>query len=379
MSWKDWLPSLKRGNPSKVYFLSLNASGKKGGLMQRLPELLSTLSMYDHARPKAATAIKLHLGERGNTSFIRPLFIQFIVDYLKAKGLKPFLTDANTLYSGSRSNSIDHLICANENGFQYGVVHAPVIIADGIYGNRSVVIETPGPRVKQAYIGEAIYDADALLCASHFKGHELTGFGGALKNMGMGCAAKAGKLVMHSDQNPQVSVERCVGCGVCVNFCGSDAITIKDKKARIDSKKCVGCASCIAVCPTHSINNSWNVGPVACMEKMAEYASAAMSCVYPAIGFVTFITNVSPVCDCYGFSGVPIVGDIGILASDDPVAIDQASYDLVNEAPWHPYYGKRQEGIDKFKELANGIDPTVQLVHAEKLGLGTRKYELLEI
>lgn len=378
MKLKNWLTSFLKEKNSKVYYLSLNSSAKKGSTLKRIPELLEVLSFHKVARPKALTAIKMHFGERGNTAFIRPLYLQRIVDYLKEKGMKPFLTDSNTLYAGHRGNSVDHLHCALDNGFQYGMVHAPLIIADGMWGNRSVSIEINGDRIKNAIIGEAIADANAILCVSHFKGHEFMGFGGALKNMGMGCAAKAGKLEMHSDVKPNVNADKCIACGLCMEFCPEDAISMQNRKAFINHDKCIGCASCIAVCPNRCIINSWDASPYICMEKIAEYAKAAISCVSPACGFISFITNVSPQCDCYGFSSTPIIGDIGILSSDDPVALDQACLDFVNNVPWHPTYKNKPQG-DKFAILANGLDGTVQLSHAEKIGLGNRKYELIEI
>jgi uncharacterized Fe-S center protein len=363
---------------SPVYFADLRA-GPNQNLMDKLKRLLDAVGLAEKFKKGAFVAVKLHFGEAGNTAYIRPVFIRKIVDHVKETGGRPFLTDANTLYVGSRSDSVDHLITAIQNGFSYAVVGAPLIIADGLRGGNETAVTVNLKRFKRVYIASEIVRADAIISAAHFKGHELSGFGGTIKNLGMGCASRKGKLAQHSTVSPKVKRKRCEGCGECVAYCAQHAISLIDEKARIDPKKCVGCGECIIVCPNQAIQIQWDQAIPVFLENMVEYTAGVLTGKRRKATFLNFITQVSPTCDCYPHNDTPIVNDIGIVASNDPVAIDQASADLVNQAQ-----GRKdscltknfQPGKDKFRALYPNVDWEIQLNYAEHIGLGTRDYEL---
>jgi uncharacterized Fe-S center protein len=320
---------------------------------------------------KKITAIKIHFGEPGNLSYLRPNFAATIVKYLKALGARPFLTDSNTLYCGRRSNAIDHIKTAYENGFNPLVIECPVIIDQ--------------EHCKTAKIGKAIMDADIIVTMNHFKGHEMTGFGGALKNIGMGCASVGGKLELHSTSAPKIAEENCTGCRVCEKYCAQDAIAVgRDKIAHIDIEKCVGCGQCVAVCQYDSAQVVWQGASELVNRKIAEYALAVLK--EKPHFHINFIMNVSPNCDCWNFNDYPLVPDIGIAASFDPVALDQASADMVREAPALPgssicidHTHSNLIGEDKFKKAHPNTFWEAGLEHAEKIGLGSRKYEVVKV
>jgi uncharacterized Fe-S center protein len=292
--------------------------------------------------------------------------VRKVVEEIAAAGGKPFLTDTNTLYLGGRSNAADHLRTAVGNGFAYSVTDAPIVVADGLRGESAVRIPVAGRIFRDVSIGAEIANADAMVVLTHFKGHELSGFGGAIKNLGMGCASRAGKLAQHSSVSPFVDPDGCSGCGTCVAHCPSGAVSVLSGKALIDPKECIGCADCIVVCPEGTVKIDWNEAGPTVQKKMVEHALGAIEGKRDSTLFLTFVTQVSPFCDCYGSSDRPIAPDVGILASADPVAIDQACADLVIGAA----------GRDPFRETHPSIDWSVQLSYGEELGLGTRNYGL---
>jgi len=372
---------------SNVFFSDLRVSSGKT-LLDKLDILLDRVDIKRKIREKDLVAIKLHFGEKGNTAYIRPIFLRRIVDRIKKLKGKPFLTDTNTLYLGSRSEAISHLITAYQNGFAFEVVDAPVIIADGLRGNSSIKVRIDKPIFKTVSIAHEIYMADALIGVAHFKGHELSGFGGALKNLGMGCASREGKLSQHSNISPQVKEKICKGCEICLNWCPSGAISMTPSQkiskviSSIDPKKCIGCGECILACPSGAIQIQWNESIPIFQKKIVEYAYGAIQKKKGKTLYLNFLTQISPACDCYGYSDTPIVRDIGILASEDPVAIDQASIDLVNneEGNRSSKLTKNWErGEDKFRDLYPEVDWSIQLSYGEEIGLGTREYELIKI
>ncbi len=305
---------------------------------------------------KSPVAIKTHFGEKGNSRFVPPENIRPIVDLLKGK--EPFLTDTNTLYRGMRINATDHIKIAKKHGF--GSLEIPIVIADGENGDEEVKVSVDGTHFKEVLIGKKISDVESMAVISHFKGHILFGFGGSLKNLGMGGGSRAGKLAMHSKIVPVIG-DDCIGCGICRDNCAVNAIDI-DGKAHINDN-CIGCAKCISVCPYGVIKVPWHgATSQEAQERCAEYAAGCVkgkSCVY-----VTFITNITRDCDCLSDSEI-IAEDVGVIASTDPVAIDQAAYDLLFEA----------NGKDIFKEVT-GVDGTSIITHAEKMGMGSRTYDL---
>lgn len=353
------------GSPSPVWITDLSARPGKG-LLDKTGALLRAAGLGDRIPPKALTAVKLHFGEKGNTAFIRPIFIRRIVEEIVVAGGKPFLTDTNTLYVGTRSNAVDHLATAITNGFAFSVAGAPLVIADGIRGESFVRVPVNGRDCREVSIGAEIARADAMVVVSHFKGHELSGFGGALKNLGMGCASRAGKLVQHSTVGPDIDPEGCTACGTCVAHCPSGAIRVIDLKAVISAEECIGCADCIVVCPEKTIHVDWNEASPLVQRKMVDHALGAVAGKEGSVLYVNFVTQISPCCDCYGFNDRPIAPDVGILASADPVALDQACADLVIRAA----------GSDPFRKTHPTVDWTVQLSYAEEVGLGTRAYQL---
>lgn len=350
---------------STVWFTDLSAPPGRS-LLDKTGGLLRTAGLADKIGPGALTAVKVHFGEAGNASFVRPVFVRRIVEEISALGGKPFVTDTNTLYLGGRCNAVDHVRTAVANGFAFSVLGAPLLIADGLRGESSVRVPVHGTIFSEVAIGADIVNADAIVAVTHFKGHELSGFGGTLKNLGMGCAARSGKLAQHSTVSPAVDPAGCTACGTCVAHCPSGAIEIVSQKAVIAPGACIGCADCIVVCPEHTVKVDWNEAAPTVQKKMVEHAAGALSGKTGTSLFVSFVTQISPYCDCYGNNDRPIAPDVGILASADPVALDQACVDLVI----------RHAGRDPFRETHPQVDWTVQLAYAAQLGLGTRDYRL---
>ncbi|MGZ3615023.1 MAG: DUF362 domain-containing protein [Thermodesulfobacteriota bacterium] len=375
---------------SSVFFSDLKVESGKT-LLDKLDILLDRVDLKGKIGEKDLVAIKLHFGEKGNTAYVRPIFLRRVVDRVKQYKGKPFLTDTNTLYGGTRSEAVSHLTTALENGFTESGVNAPILIADGLRGNSAVKVRIDKPIFKTVSVAREIYMADGLITVTHFKGHELSGFGGALKNLGMGCASREGKLSQHSNISPQVNGKACKGCKTCLGWCAQEAISVrlpqsevetKHSIAFIDPRKCVGCGECILTCPSGAIQIQWNESVPIFQKKMVEHAYGAIQKKKSKTLYLNFLTQVSPACDCYGYSDTPIVNDIGILSSEDPVAIDQASVDLVNGQEGNrssKLTGAWKPGEDKFRAVYPKVDWNIQLAYAEEIGMGTREYELIRI
>ncbi|MFB0532413.1 MAG: DUF362 domain-containing protein [Desulfatiglandales bacterium] len=366
---------------SKVFFSDFRATAKEN-ILVKLPRLLHEVGIDKKAGSHNLVAIKLHFGEKGNTGFIRPIFIRRIVERIKELDGLPFLTDTNTLYRGSRSNSVSHIVTAIENGFAYAVVNAPIIIADGLRGSSSAQVRIDQKNFKLVDIGKEIAEADVLISVAHFTGHELTGFGGAIKNIGMGCASRHGKLRQHSDLSPKIHKKKCIGCGDCVAHCGQGAISIREQSAIIDLERCIGCGECIIICPHSAIKVQWSRDIANFQRKMVEYAFGVLKEKEGKAFFINFLIQISPLCDCNRYTDASIVPDIGIMASIDPVAIDQASADMVNQQTvlqGSSLTINTRSGEDKFRGLYPDIDWGFQLDYAQKIGLGTRNYELIKV
>lgn len=366
---------------STVYFTNLRTTPNRN-LLDKIEDLLNRTKVNTVIKKNDLVAIKLHFGEHGNTAYLRPLFLRAIVEKIKKLDCKPFLTDTNTLYSGSRSDAVNHLNTAIQNGFGFSSVGCPLIIAGGLRGQSGVKVPIHGEILQETIVAREIVDADCLIAVSHFKAHELSGFGGALKNIGMGCATREGKLVQHSTVAPKVNIKTCKGCKMCVGYCPVKAISMEVKKARIAEDICIGCGECIVICPHKAIEIQWNESPDLFQKKMVEYAAGALQGKKKKSLFINFLVQISPACDCYPNSDAPIVRDIGIVASTDPVAIDAASCDLVNNEESIPNTAIKKmlkQGEDKWRALYPTIDWNFQLNHAEKMGLGSRKYTLVKI
>lgn len=366
---------------SKVYFTDMRC--KVGtSLLDKMDRLMRRAGIETINFERKFTAIKLHFGEPGNLSFLRPNFAKTIADRVKALGGRPFLTDCNTLYVGRRNNALVHLDAAFENGFSPLTVGCQIIIADGLKGTDEVDVPiADGILLQSAKIGRAVMDADIFISLNHFKGHELTGFGGAIKNIGMGCGSRAGKMIMHNDGKPQVDQEKCTGCHICAKYCNESAISYgENKKASIDHERCVGCGRCIGTCNFDAISNSWETSNEAVNYKMVEYAKAVLDG-RPHF-HISVVNQVSPNCDCHAENDAAIIPDIGIFASFDPVALDQACIDAVNAAPVIPgsvLSETKEDHCDHFCCIHPTTDWRSQIEHAEKIGLGTSQYELIRI
>ncbi len=369
---------------SKVYFTNLRAKAGDN-LLDKLRRLIKTAGIGDIDFKDQYVAIKMHFGEPGNLAFLRPNYAKVVVDVVKELGGKPFLTDCNTLYVGGRKNALDHIDSAYGNGFVPYATGCHVIIADGLKGSDEAYVPVEGGEyVKEAKIGRAVMDADIFISLSHFKGHEATGFGGALKNIGMGCGSRAGKMEMHSAGKPHVIEDKCIGCGRCIKICAHDAPVVTDGKAFIDHNKCVGCGRCIAICPKDAIGAASDEANDILNCKIAEYTKAVIAG-RPHF-HVSLVIDVSPFCDCHAENDLPIVPDVGMFASFDPVALDMACADAVNAQPpiqgsmlSEAVEGHHHDHRDHFGKVHVETNWKSCIAHAKKLGLGTDEYEIITV
>lgn len=370
---------------SKVYFTDFRT--RVGvSLTEKLQRLIKKAGITDIDMDGKFVAIKMHFGELGNLSYLRPNYAKAVADVVKECGGKPFLTDCNTLYPGSRKNALEHLDCANINGFNTITTGCQIIIGDGLRGTDDITVPVRnGEYCKEAYIGRAVMDADIFISLTHFKGHESTGFGGAIKNIGMGCGSRAGKMQQHNSGKPIEHEDLCRGCRRCAKECGSDAITYENGKAVINQDICKGCGRCIGACGFDAIENqNWDANEIL-GRKMAEYSQAV--CDGRPTFHISLVRDISPNCDCHGENDAPILPDVGIFASFDPVALDQACVDACLHATpmpnsqlsdnlanphWHHHH-------DNFLDSNPNVRWKETLEHAEKIGLGTREYELIKM
>ena len=341
----------------KVYFKAINSYSKTEEVSNAARELLKVMVTEENITLEKFMPLKVHFGEKGNNTFIGSENFSGIINYLKERNVESAFIETNVLYRGERTTKEKHLKLAEEHGF----TQIPVIIADGEYGEDFEEIEINKNNFDKCKIGKEIANKKQLIVISHFKGHILAGFGGAIKQLAMGFASRGGKLAQHANTIPRISYLKCKACNACAKKCPENAITVS-KKAKIDKNKCVGCASCMAVCPYGAISNSW-IGSISksFKERLAEYAYAAAKDKNHI--YITFAFNITRNCDCEGHNMKPIVDDVGVFASMDPVAIDRACLDIID----------KNNGKTVFKRGRYTLD------YAEKIGLGSNKYELVEI
>ena len=369
---------------SKVYFTSFKATGNEN-LLQKLHRLMKTAGFENIDFKDKYAAVKIHFGEYGNLAFLRPNYARVVADYVKELGGKPFLTDCNTLYVGSRKNALDHLETAYVNGFSPYQTGCHVLIADGLKGTDETLVPVNGEYVKEAKIGSAIMDADVFISLTHFKGHETTGFGGTIKNIGMGCGSRAGKTEQHSNGIPTISSRKCVGCKRCQKECANGGLVFdaETKKMTVDTEHCVGCSRCLGACNFDAITfrNSNANAILNC--KMAEYTKAVID---GRPNFhISLVLDVSPNCDCHGENDVPILPNIGMFVSFDPLALEQACVDACLKAEPMPNSQlsdnmSRPDFVDHHDHFTNSTPESEWqscLEHADKIGLGSRDYELI--
>lgn len=354
---------------SKVYFIQVGQGDSVEAVQAKLRKLIVESQAFGFLKEGDKVAVKLHFGEEGNTGFVRPEYLRVVCDEAKKKKAGSFLTDTNTLYRGRRTNSPDHLKLAYEHGFTFDSVGAQVIIPDDRLEENQAEVELRQKHVLTAKVARIFLEADALAGVAHFKGHIMTGFGGALKNIGMGCATREGKLLQHSHIAPFVIARKCTGCRACVEVCPVKAIILKDGKAELNKTLCIGCSSCIAACKYNAIDIPWEQGGVDIQERMVEFASAILGHYPQKKVFINFATKITQECDCQAKDDPRIVEDIGILLSQDPVSVDKACFDLV----------VKKAGKDIFKQVHPKRDGSKQLNYACELGLGSLKYDLIDL
>ncbi|MDR2672868.1 MAG: DUF362 domain-containing protein [Coriobacteriales bacterium] len=375
---------------SKVYFTNLRVREGQSQL-SKLRDLVMAAGIADINFDRKFTAIKMHFGEGENIAYLRPNYARVIVDVVKELGGRPYLVDCNTLYPGRRKNALEHIDLAYEHGFSPFSTGCNILIGDGLTGSDEALVPVKGGRyITEAKVGRAVMDADVLISLSHFKGHIETGFGGALKNIGMGCGSRAGKMSIHSASRPTINQNTCIGCGKCSKYCASDAIYYQTKKAHIDAEACISCGHCIAACPTDSIRSVLDEKSELVDAKIVEYAKAILD-VLPSF-HVSLVIDVSPLCDCWSANDAPIVPDVGMFASFDPVALDLACADAVNAQP--PFedsalgdalaklkheHDHDHTQIDYFDIVNTSSHWRAQIDYGVEIGLGSNDYELIEV
>ena len=364
---------------SNVYYTNMRTTLTEN-LLQKLERLVKKAGMMDIDFNNKYTAIKIHFGEPGNLAYLRANYSKVLVDLIRSQSGRVFLTDCNTLYVGRRKNALDHLDAAYENGYNPFTTGCHIIIADGLKGTDEALVPIDGEYVKEAKIGRAIMDADIVISLTHFKGHEATGFGGTFKNIGMGCGSRAGKMEMHSAGKPFVHQEKCVGCGFCQKNCAHSAITVLERKASIDTSKCVGCGRCIGACPVDAVDSMCDEANDILNRKIAEYTLAVLK---GRPNFhVSLVVDVSPNCDCHSENDAPIVPNVGMFASFDPVALDMACVDAVNSQPVLAGSFLAEQDHHSHDHFINTHPDTnweTCIDHAVKLGLGNKEYNLITI
>jgi uncharacterized Fe-S center protein len=354
---------------SKVHFVPANGQEKAEALAEKTKAVYLATGFQEKLDKDDLTALKIHFGEVNNTGYIKPQWLAGLIWEVRQRTSRAFLTDSNTLYVGNRSNSVDHIRLAWSHGFTPQVVDLPVIIADGLIGHDKYEAGGAQARTSVSKIATAILDSDAFIGLTHVTGHVQTGMGAALKNMGMGCASRAGKLDQHSTVHPRVNAKQCRNCGVCFDFCPEDAIVQAEGHVAIDPAKCVGCGECLVVCKPGAIKMKWDEDSRRLQEIMAEYAFRVWKHFNGKAVFLNYLIKITKDCDCMARDAPRIVEDIGILASLDPVAVDQATADLVLE---------RGGGTDPFRK-GYDLDWSFQLRHGEEIGLGRTDYKLIKL
>ncbi len=351
-----------------VFFADMNRIHQSGGIVKTLPALMEHAGFHHKFENPDLVGIKLHFGEKGNHPPIAPEWVRPVSDMIKKQGGEPFLTDTCVLYKSQRDNAINHLRLAQNYAFTIGKAGAPVIIADGLTGNDETEIAIPGQIFDRVSIASAAAQASGIIALSHVTGHLAAGMGAAIKNLGMGFASRKGKLRQHANMKPFVDESACTGCEVCTRWCPVNAIAMNNGKAVIDHGICIGCGECVTVCRYYAVKHDWQTEAPDLQKRMAEHALGVVIQKRSKVGFINFLTSITKDCDCIGKNQQPLIDDIGIIVSDDPVAIDAASLDLIQEHSSRP-----------LNALAYPIDPWEQIRHGEAIGLGSRNYQLISI
>ena len=355
---------------AKVWSIPLSEHAEIDELKKKTTQILQESNLLSIISKNKIVGVKQHFGEKNNEGYIKPDVTRVVINKIKERLGKPILIETNTLYKGQRSNTYDHLNMAYEHGFTFDKVGAPIMIMDGLNGQLQHEVEINGKHFKNVYVVPDIPFFDSLVVLSHVKGHMMAGIGAAIKNLGMGMASRAGKLAQHADFRPKINQKKCVSCGTCTKFCNHSALSLVDRKLVFDVTKCAGCGECYAACPKEAISFNWQGSDDCFQEKLAEYAYGAAKQHREAgkIVFVNYFYHITKCCDCDGGHNPVVCHDVAILASNDPVAIDKACFDLAETT-----FGK-----NIFKEFWPELNPIRQIEHAEEIGLGTTNYEMIE-
>ncbi len=363
---------------SKVCFATVGGNVKQGPL-DKIRALFEAAGFSEVIGERDLVAFKVHFGEPGNTSRVQPHYIRPIVDEVEKLNGRPFLTDTGCLYFSKRYNARDHLIVAEEHGFNRATAGAPVLIADGLRGSDVIHVQVGLKHFDSIDVAGAIHDAGSMMVITHITGHVLTGFAGTIKNLGMGAAGRRMKMAVHSQVRPSLKEDKCTRCEACLENCPTGAISLEDNLIVFDNDVCYGCGECVAICPEHAIKVMWHGDPREAQEKLAEITKGVLANKQGRAGFWSFLTNITPTCDCWNFSAAPAVADIGFLASLDPVALDQASGDLVIRSLEKQALAEGAGGSSDTFLGAQGESWNRQLAYAEEIGLGSREYELITL
>ena len=352
---------------SIVYFVPLGEASTPQEMAAAAIKLWDRMKLDAMIEAKHLVAIKQHFGEQGGRNFVPPPVAKAIGQRIRQAGGKPFITDSNTLYNGQRANAVDHLEMARQHGFSHDTLDFPVIIADGLKGESQVTLEGPAKALKHVFIAGAGYMADSAIILTHVTGHLAAGMGAAIKNVAMGFGGRAGKLQQHHAAKPIFKKDKCKVCGRCIKHCPAGAITIKDT-AVLDQDRCIGCGECYAFCPHGAVGFDWSTTSTDLQHKMAEYCLAFHREKAGHVAYLNFITRVTKNCDCMG-GDEPCLPDLGVAGSIDPVAIDAASAALLVQ----------RHGRDVFKDYWPQCDHNTQLEYGQEIGLGTTRYELVQV
>lgn len=350
---------------SKVYLKRIDDWTSSAAISEALLSVWQIMDGDRLIKKDDFLGIKLTFGEEGTCGYIKSDWLKGITASLRQKTENLFVIETNTLYREKRSNAVGHLHVAHAHGYGIGQLGIPIIIGDGLHGRNSQSIAIRAEHFENVKLAKTVCETDFLLCLSHVTGHCQTGMAAALKNLGMGCAARVGKLIQHSKTLPEVAAAKCIGCGECMKICPANAIGIKKKKAMLVKERCIGCGECAVICRSGGIEIKYDENVVNLQEKMVEYALGVKKALGSRLACLNLLYSVTKNCDCMSKGEKPIVPDIGILGSIDPVAIDKAAMDLI--------------GKKTFSEIYPEIDLEVQIRHAEKIKLGLSDYELIEV
>lgn len=351
-----------------VYFIEAADNERDDILCEKLKNLIQAEDLLGFIASEDITAVKTHFGESPKLGYPRPLYVKMLGETIKSKEGMPFLTETSTLYKGNRDNAIKHIAHAHSQGFDLAATGMPIIMADGLFGDEEYEVPIAGKAYRTVHIARLFAKCNSLVMVSHFTGHLAAGFGATLKNLGMGCASRKGKMAQHSTAKPKIVKKNCTGCGICAKWCPEDAITLVDERAVINGRKCIGCGECLAMCRFYAVKYNWGATYEDLQKKVVEHAMGVCSLFQGKSLFINIVTRISKDCDCMGHTYEKIAPDVGILVSRDPVAVDVAALDLVEKRA-----GKT------LSQLAHDIPYRLQLEYSKELNFGNPDYELITV